>query len=236
MEDIESIDEITNTEECKIFIKLKRKNESCPFCNNEAIKIKEWKQRKIKHSLFYSKPTTFYLTIPRFECKICGKTFTQKQNYCSVKSRTSYETAKLVLENLLKYNETFDSVGKLLHISNTSVQNIFDAYVNPVRGTLPSVLAIDEIYNKGQFSAAYSVILFDFLKTKALDVVLDRSKYSLNQYFNLLTREEKSNVKYVIMDMWEPYLDIAKYQFPGSIVAIDSFHVLQNISRAVDKV
>lgn len=232
-QDIDTIDEIITSEECKIFIKLKRKIECCPFCKSELVKIKEWKQRKIKHSLFYAKPTTFYLKVPRYECKICGKTFTQKQTYSAPLSRTSYETSRLVLENLLKYNETFESVGKLLHLSNTTVQNIFDTYVNPVRGTLPTVLAIDEVYNKGQFSAPYSVVLFNFLKRKVIDVVLDRSKYSLNQYFNKLTREEKNNVRYVIMDMWDPYLDVAKCQFPNAIVAIDSFHVMENIGKAV---
>lgn len=234
--DIERCDEITDQNGCNVFIVLKRKQEFCPKCKEENIKIKEWKMRKVKHALFYEKETTFYIKIPRYVCKCCGKTFTQNNPYAPKRSRESYQSIKFVLNSLLNYNETFKSVADIYNLTNTTVMNIFDTYVNPIRKTLPKVLSIDEFYNNNQFSAAYSVLLFDFLKHKICDVILDRKKLNFNNYFNKLLLEEKKNVQYIVIDMWEPYLDIAKIQFPWTTVAIDSFHVMQHLSSAVHKV
>lgn len=192
--------------------------------------------RIVKHALFYSKPTTFFIKTPRFVCKSCRKTFTQENNFAPKRSRESYQTIKFVLETLMNYNQTFCSTSKLYHLSNTTVVNIFDNYVNPIRKTLPRVMSIDEIYNKGQFSAPYSVILFDFLKHKVCDVVLDRKKTNLMTYFNKITGDEKDNVEFIVIDMWDPYLDIAKLQFPKAIVAIDSFHVMEHLGKVVHDV
>lgn len=198
------------------------------------LEIKEWKTRKIKHALFFSKSTTFYVKTPRYKCQVCKKTFTQKNSYALSRSRVSHETVNLVLNALAEYNSTEKSTANLFHISVTTVQNIFDKYVNYVRKPLPKVLSIDEIYNNSQFSAAYTVILFDFLNKKIVDVILDRRKSNLNVYFNKITREERDRVEYVIIDMWEPYFDIAKLHFRNAIIAIDSFHVMQHFGRALD--
>ena len=123
-------------------------------------------------------------------------------------------------------------------MKNTEVQgdkiNIFDRYVNIPRRKLPMVLSIDECHNKNQFQKPYSAIFFDFLNTKIVDIIQDRKKTNLFSYFNKITKEELSNVQYVVIDMWEPYLDIAQTFFPNAPIAIDSFHVLENMSRALD--
>ncbi|MBO6261123.1 MAG: transposase, partial [Bacilli bacterium] len=48
------------------------------------------------------------------------------------------------------------------------------------------------------------------------------AKVNLGRYLSKISREERLNVKYVVIDMWEPYLDIASIYFPDAIVAIDS--------------
>ena len=108
--------------------------------------------------------------------------------------------------------------------------------MNLPRHRLPKVLSIDECYNKHQFDKPYSCILFDFLKTQIVDIIEDRSKHKLSYYFSKLTKEERDNVQYVVIDMWEPYLDIATMYFHNVIIAIDSFHVLKEMGFALDKV
>ena len=127
-----------------------------------------------------SKTTFFYLLIPRYKCKSRGKTFLQSQNYSPKRSRLSHETIYLILKKLQKYNQTFVSVAKLFHLSTTTIQNVFDSYINPPRETFPLVMSIDEAYNKKQFSFPYSVILFDFFQHKIIDVIQDRKKSDSN--------------------------------------------------------
>jgi len=133
------------------------------------------------------------------------------------------------------YSATWKSIAKINHISDTGAIDIFDRYVNLKRLPLPRVLCIDECYNKNQFSKPYTCILFDFLQRKMVDAFEDRSKNNLISYFTKMDVEERNNVEYVVIDMWEPYLDVCKCIFPKATVAIDSFHVIKEIGDAVSK-
>ena len=157
-------------------------------------------------------------------------------NFAPKRSRASYETIRIVLQAASQYNNTWKEIGERSHITDTAAIDIFDRFVNLSRGTLPRVLSIDECYNKHQFNKAYSCIFFDFLNRKIIDIIEDRSKFNLFSYFSKLTKEERENVEYVVIDMWEPYLDIATLFFPKAKVAIDSFHVLKEMGSALDKV
>lgn len=234
LKDIETIKEVSNSNSCSIYTRLKRKDSICPYCHNDHLELKEWKKRILKHALFMPKTTFFYLLVPRYKCKSCGKTFLQSQNYSPKRSRLSHETIYLILKELQKYNQTFASVAELFHLSSTTIQNVFDTYINPPRGTFPLVMSIDEAYNKNQFSFPYSVILFDFLQHKIIDVIQDRKKSRLFSYFSTIHKKEREKVKYFIMDMWQPYYDIVSMFFPNAIIAIDSFHVMQILGRAMD--
>lgn len=215
---------------------MKRKEEYCPICKSSSLIIKEYRTRKLKHALFLHKPTTFLLKERRFKCRECGKTFTESNCFAFRRNRLTKQTIREILFGLMEWNSTNKTVGKNCHVSETTVQNIFDTYVNFDRKTLPEAICIDECYNCSLFDDPYSCILLDFKEKKVIDIIQDRSKLNLVKYFNVISLEERQNVKYVVIDMWEPYLDIAKMFFPNAIVAIDSFHVLQNMSRALDNV
>lgn len=186
--------------------------------------------------MFIEKDVEIQLFIRRYECKECDKTFSSKQSFATKRAKVSMETVKIVLDSLRKYTCTFEHAAKIAHVSNTTAKNIFDQYVNPKRKKLPKVLAIDEVYNKGQFSFPYSCVLFDFLGTKIVDVVQDRSKASLTKYFAKVSIEERERVQYVVIDMWEPYVDVIKFFFRNATIVIDSFHVLKELYAALDDV
>lgn len=209
---------------------------SCPNCGSTHIQSKEYKIRKIKHALFLNRQTVFYLKIKRYRCVDCKKTFSQSQNFAPKNQKVSFDTIKALLLKLQNYSCTFEQAAKDVHVSSTTAMNIFDTYVNPKRKPLPKILSLDEVYNKNQFSSAYSCILFDFLNMKIIDVIQDRSKSSLRQFFQKVSQSEKDNVEFVVIDMWEPYLDTAKIFFPKAIVVVDSFHVIQNMERSLDSV
>ena len=51
-----------------------------------------------------------------------------------------------------------------------------------------------------------------------------------------IPREKRLKVKYITMDKWETYRDVSKVMFPNAKIAVDSFHVMQNINRAMNKI
>lgn len=236
--EIKEINVIEQNKEQIIVITPVSKICSCPNaeCGCDKTFFKGYRNRKIKHSLFLNKPTTFIYRIRMDRCSRCNKSFSESNSFAPKYSRVSHETIQTVLEAARNYNSTWKEISEKAHVSDTTAINIFDRYVNLSRRILPRVMCIDECYNKHQFSKPYSCILFDFLNSKIVDVVEDRSKHHLSSYFNKIKITERQNVEYIIIDMWEPYLDLANIFFPNAIVAIDSFHVMKEIGFALDKV
>lgn len=230
-----AVDQVVESDGYHIYLKLKRLTYTCPICGSN-INIKEWRVRKSSHSFLYNQKTFIHLKYPRYICKTCNKTFPEKCASFPFRSKVSIKLAIDALEQLAEWTATFESVSKRLLISPTTVQNIFDTYVNPKRRTLPPILCIDEAYEEGQFNEPYMVVLYDFTNKKIVDAIEDRSKWNLSRYFSKISREERENVKVISIDMWQPYADVASVYFPHAMIVIDSFHVMQNIYRALEKV
>ena len=70
---------------------------------------------------------------------------------------------------------------------------------------------------------------------KTIDLVLDRTINNLEKYFSYYLEETRKKVKYVIMDMYKPYIGLIKKMFPNSLIIIDMFHIVQLISRSLNK-
>lgn len=118
------------------------------------------------------------------------------------------------------------------------VLNIFDKYVaDPKLTYLPSVISFDEKFvNRKICENGYSFVLVDWLSVKILDIISSRHLDRLDAYFSKMSPKLRSYVKYITMDMYDTYLKIAKTYFNNAIIAVDSFHVLQNLIRAFEKV
>lgn len=219
-----------------IYITTIKNVDKCPYCSSNKIEVKEYKNRKINHTLFLAKNTTFIHHQRRYKCLACLKTFSEPSSFAPRRSRESYETIRLVLKYARSYTRTWKDIARMAHVTDTTAINIFDKYMNPPRGKLSKVLSIDECYNDGNFHHPYSCILFSFLDQKLIDIIDGREKSTLIKYFQSFSKEELNIVKYVVIDMWEPYLEVASLLFPKALVAVDSFHVIQNITKALNDV
>ena len=69
---------------------------------------------------------------------------------------------------------------------------------------------------------------------KCLDILPERKKESLIQYFSHCTN--RHSVEFVISDMYEPYLLVTKVMFPKAKYVVDRFHYTRYIMDALDKV
>ena len=47
-------------------------------------------------------------------------------------------------------------------------------------------------------------------------------------------KNERLNVKYALIDMWDTFRDSASIYFPNCKVAVDSFHVIKHLNVAID--
>ena len=94
---------------------------------------------------------------------------------------------------------------------------------------LPENICIDE------FTAMKRTMAFNFCDAKTgktIDVVLDRSIDNLTKYFKYYTIDAREKVKFVVMDMYKPYISLINEVFPNAKIIIDMFHIVQLISKS----
>ena len=132
----------------------------------------------------------------------------------------------------LRSNRSMKSVANEFFVSTNTVSRVFDITSYSLF-KLPSILAIDEF--KGNSGGnKYHAILTDPSRKKLLDIVKSREKHDLFEYFKGF--KQRNHIKYFVMDMWEPFKDLAKYFFPNAVIVIDKYHYVRQVYWALDRV
>ena len=210
---------------------------SCHICGSTKIYSKGTKNEVIKHVLNGGEACNVIFHKRRFRCLDCGSTVSESLNGFKYENGISEALNIELLYKLRNRNLTYEMISKSLNVSSTHVMNIFDKYVDVKRHKLPLVLSIDEIYSNNLSSRCkYCLILFDPINKLIIDVIDSRKKKHLIDYFKRIKYEERLSVKYVTIDLYRAYRSVARSYLPNSIVAADSFHVIENLNRLFDKV
>jgi len=64
----------------------------------------------------------------------------------------------------------------------------------------------------------------------------DRTAKTLLRFFRFLGKERSATLQFVCSDMWQAYLKVIAKKVPQAIHVLDRFHVMQKLSKAIDKV
>ena len=78
-------------------------------------------------------------------------------------------------------------------------------------------------------------IFCDAETKQIIDIIEDRRLGSLQTYFNLYTKEARSRVKHIVIDMYVPYISLIKELFSPAKIILSKFHLVQHLSRALNK-
>ncbi|EFD04689.1 transposase [Peptostreptococcus anaerobius] len=100
---------------------------------------------------------------------------------------------------------------------------------------LPEVLGINEFKSLKSVDSNMSVILCDIQTGDIIDIVPDRRKRYLREYFESFSKEARSMVKYITTDMYQTYIGLGIDLFPNAQIVIDKFHVVQLFTRCMQK-
>lgn len=206
----------------------------CTECGSINISIKDYRLKKIKHSISTHQPCIINYKTRRFKCKDCGKTFLENNPFCQEDEKLSLFTTIKILDKLRSHTATFSSVSKDLHTSVQTVINVFDNYASSSRLQFDEAICIDEIYTNKLTKKKYCCIIMNFKTKQIIDLYPSRLKYDLIENFMKIPLAERKKVKYVIIDMWETYKQVSLDVFPNCVVAVDSFHVIKHLTLAID--
>lgn len=218
-------------------VTLKRKKIECPSCNSLTDKIKDYKTKLIRHSIFNDGRESFIsYKQRRYTCSLCKKSFIEPNPFVKKNDKISRLLIFNVLFALKHANETYESVSKKFNVSDTTVINIFESNIKYEKGVLPEILCIDEFHSSNNPLNKYACVFLDFKKNKIVDVLKSRRKDYLQNFLTKYSIKDRNKVKHVSIDMWDTYRQMANIYFPNAIVGVDSFHVIQDIERYVDKI
>lgn len=130
-------------------------------------------------------------------------------------------------------NFTAASIATQISVSDTYVLKVFDRFVNMKRLPLGEILSVDEVHLKIPGECEYALVLFDFASRQPIDMIPSRRQSVTEPYFASIPIEERKQVRYLICDMYNPYLSFADKYFPNAQTVVDSFHVVQFLEQQI---
>lgn len=217
----------------KIHIELPVRKQTCPHCKSETTKIKDYRTQIIRDLPIRFKTTLLSYRKRRYQCKECGKTFYEKAYFLPKRARKTTRVTEFIVDRL-KTKQSMKDIALQADVSISTVARLLPPLAVSAKH-LPEVLCIDEFKgNTGYYK--YQVSLMDGKTRRPIDIIECRYKSHLFDYFNKFTLEERKKVKYVVIDLWKAYKDLAKTYFPNAKVVADRFHFTRYATEAVDTV
>ena len=245
-----SITELLNLEDSDIFIsdisiqgttktltlETKLYSHYCPSCGFR-MHSKGIKNRTIKHPILQDNyELILILKQRRWKCTnpVCNYDISDSFKFVNKRRRTTNATDMLIVYAYRDLMETSASIANRFHISDTHVHEVFDRYVKMDRLPLTDAICIDEVYLDMDEYCKYALVIQDFHTGDPIDLLRSRRVNVTEPYFVSIPTEERSAVKYLISDMYNQYISYVDKYFPNAVPVVDSFHVIQWITRMID--
>lgn len=208
----------------------------CPSCGLRMYS-RGVKERTINHPVLqdgYS--LILILKQRRWRCTNpeCRYDIAESFKFVSRNRRTTNASDMLIVEAYKNLMETSASIAKRFHVSDSHVHEVFDRYVKLDRLPLTDAISVDEVYIDADKDCHYALIIQDFHTGDPIDMLRSRRNGVTEPYFASLPVEERNQVKYLISDMYNPYIAYVDKYFPNAVPVVDSFHVIQWIIRSID--
>ena len=223
---------------CLVFLGyLKNDFEFCPLCGciNENTIIKKGTRNSLIKINKHAELTTYLdLTKQRYKCKNCNRKFYATTTEVDYRCHISKQV-KLAVLNLAKETISKSLIARFYNVSDNTVQSVFDTvfYSDTVyKDYLPKAICIDEFTFKKK---TYAFNICNAKNGKTIDLLLDRTTNNLDKYFSYYTEKARKRVKVVVMDMYNPYIDLIKKWFPKAKIIIDLFHIVQLLTKSLNK-
>ena len=221
----------------EVSVENKKKKVRCPKCNKFTSSVHD-KLKPIKSVYLDSCGSSVDLIIykKRYHCYNCNKIFTETLNINTSNGNISNKVKIQIRKDLLKYNLSLKYIAEKNRVSITTVENEMLEITSTIpeyQKNLPRVISFDE-FKADTKEGKYAFVLNDPIHKKVLDILPNRKKEYLIQYFE--HTENRYSVEFVISDMYEPYLLVQRIMFPKAKYVVDRFHYIKYIMEALDKV
>lgn len=208
----------------------------CPTCGFR-MHSRGTKLRTINHPVLQD---TYELVLKlkqrRWRCtnQQCRYTMNETFNFVDKRRRNTNATDMLIIKAFRDLSASASSIAEKFHVSDTYVLETFDRYVKMDRLELTDIISIDEVFLNLDPYCKYALVIQDFYTGNLIDLLSSRRTNSTEPYFMNIPRQERARVKYLISDMYNPYIQWVNRYFPNAVSVVDSFHVIQWVTHKID--
>ena len=164
----------------------------------------------------------------------CGYTVNEAFHFVNKRKRNTNATDMLIINAFRDLSASATSIAERFHVSDTYALDTFDKYVRLDRLTLSDIISIDEVHIEMDEYCKYALVIQDFYTGEPIDLLRSRRANVTEPYFASIPKEERYSVKYLISDMYNPYIRYVDKYFPNAVPVVDSFHVIQWITHSID--
>lgn len=221
-------------EDHDIQIKAEREEgkHSCPHCRSAEVVKFGIKPEIIMDTPLHGKRCGIHLQRRRMRCKACCKTFMESLIWKDNKRQMTNRLVAYIERECLR--RPFTAVADEVGVTEYTIRQVFADYVERVEKQhhfeMPEWMGIDEIH----IIKKPRCVITNVAQNTVVELLENRNKPLLRKYLQL--RQDRSNVKYVAMDMWRPYRDTVADMMPDARVIIDKFHVQRMANDALEKI
>jgi len=164
----------------------------------------------------------------------CNYDISEAFKFVNKHRRTTNATDMLIIYAYRNLMETTTSIADRFHVSDTHALEVFDRYVKMNRLSLTDAISINEVFLDMNNYCKYALVIQDFHTSDPIDLLISRRVNITEPYFVSIPPEKRNAVKYLISDMCNQYISYVDKYFPNTVPVVNSFHVIQLITRLID--
>lgn len=209
----------------------------CSICNEFCSIYDHMPEREFRHLNVFNYVTYIHVRIPRVDCPKDGVQQVV-HGLADPNGTVTQEFERMIID--LEQECSIESICRLFNVDWHLCQTIQERAVargQQRRGNvLPERVGVDEkSFAKGH---KYETIVYDTEKGNVVGVIDGREQKSLEDFLMAFSLQQRTAVKTVSMDMWDPYIAAAKAAIPDAAekIVFDRYHVTRIVTKAVDTV
>lgn len=212
---------------------LPLKTHTCPVCSQKTNHVHDYRKQYIKHITVNNQMVLVYRK-RRYKCPNCDKKFYENNTIVERYQRKTTQLNTRIMIDILESN--FTSAARRSNISNDTARRLFNRLYTPKYPELPEVLCIDE-FKGDTYMGKFQFMLIDGKNSDIIDIHYSRDKDKLYDYFTRkYTEKALKNVKFVVMDMYQPYRKLVKRFFPEATIICDKFHFVRLANKYFESI
>ena len=208
----------------------------CHNCGFNMVKNGKTPQVLILCPKMAAKPLYMGIRKQKFICKNCHSTrvfpILGVEEHCSI---SNYVKQQIVVN--FKRTTSMKDTAFEYSVSSNTVQRCLESTedtLNRVKKSLPNAIALDDFNSSTNITDKMSMLLINADTHETIDVIRSRRDAALRSYFlRHYSRHERQKVRFVIVDLYQPYRNLIHDLFPNAKIIADKYHVVLQVSRVL---